>query len=95
MALDERLRRELEEAGRPADPSGVYEELIRLRERRRLVHKVEAGVLAVVVVLGSIGGVYALTRIFGAPPRRRRSRHRPMRTVGSCFRSPSKVKASR
>lgn len=64
MALDERLRRELEEAGRPADPSGVYEELIRRRERRRLVHKVERGALAVVVVLGSIGGVYALTRIF-------------------------------
>jgi WD40-like Beta Propeller Repeat len=67
VALDDRLRRELEQAGRPADPSGVYEELIRRRERRRLVHKVEAGALAVLVVLGSIGGVYALTRIFGGP----------------------------
>jgi Tol biopolymer transport system component len=64
VALDERLRRELERAGRPADPSGVYEELIRRRERRRLVRRVEAGALAVVVVLGSIGGIYALTRIF-------------------------------
>jgi dipeptidyl aminopeptidase/acylaminoacyl peptidase len=64
VALDERLRRELDRAGRPADPSGVYEKLIRRRERRRLVRRVEAGALAVVVVLGSIGGIYALTRIF-------------------------------
>lgn len=65
MALDERLRRELEEGARPADPSGVYEELTRRRERRKLVRKVEAGALAVVVVLGSIGGVYALMQVFG------------------------------
>jgi WD40-like Beta Propeller Repeat len=64
VALDERLRRELDRAGKPADPSGVYEELIRRRERRRLVRRVEAGALAVVVVLGSIGGIYALTKIF-------------------------------
>jgi WD40-like Beta Propeller Repeat len=67
VALDERLRHELEQAGRPADPSGVYEELIRRRERRRLARMVEAGALAVLVVLGSIGGVYALIRIFGGP----------------------------
>ena len=64
MALDERLRRELEESARPADPSGIYEQLIRRRERRRLVRKLEAGALVVVVVLGSIGGLYALTKIF-------------------------------
>jgi Tol biopolymer transport system component len=64
VALDERLRQELERAGRPADPSGVYEELIRKRERRRVIRKVEGGVLAVVVVLGSISGFYALTRVF-------------------------------
>ena len=50
MALDERLKHELERAGRPADPSGVYEDLIRRRERRRIVRKVESGVLAIVVV---------------------------------------------
>jgi WD40 repeat protein len=66
VALDERLQRELEQAGRPGDPSGIYEELIRRRERRRLFHKIEAGTLAVVVVLGSIGGIYALLRIFGS-----------------------------
>jgi WD40-like Beta Propeller Repeat len=65
VALDERLRRELERAGRPADPSGVYEDLIRRRERRRIVHKVESGVLAIAVVAVSVAGVYGLSRVFG------------------------------
>jgi Tol biopolymer transport system component len=64
VAFDERLRRELEGSARPADPSGVYEDLIRRRERRRLLRRVEAAALAVVVVLGSMGTFYALTRIF-------------------------------
>jgi hypothetical protein len=70
VALDERLRRELERAGRPADPSGIYEDLIRRRERRRIVRKVEVSALAVAVTLGSIGAFAALTRIFGGsePP---------------------------
>ena len=65
MALDERLRRELERAGRPADPSGIYEELIRRRERRHIVRKVESGVLAIAVVAVSVAGVYGLSRVFG------------------------------
>lgn len=60
--LDERLRRELERAGRPADPTGVYEHLIRRRERRRIVRRVEAGVLALAVSVGSAVGIWALTR---------------------------------
>ncbi len=64
MALDERLRRELERAARPADPSGVYEDLIRRRERRRVVRKIEGGALALVVVAGCLAGVYALSRVF-------------------------------
>ncbi|HYZ12452.1 MAG TPA: hypothetical protein VFA08_02465 [Actinomycetota bacterium] len=65
MALDERLRRELERAGRPADPSGIYEDLIRRRERRRIVRKVESGVLAIAVVAVSVAGVYGLSHVFG------------------------------
>lgn len=65
MALDERLKHELERAGRPADPSGVYEDLIRRRERRRIVRKVESGVLALAVVAVSVAGVYGLSRVFG------------------------------
>jgi hypothetical protein len=64
MAVDERLRRALEEAGRPADPSGIYEHLIRRRERRRIARRVQSGVVAVVVVAGSIAGFYGLSRVF-------------------------------
>jgi len=64
VALDERLRRELERAARPADPSGVYEELIRRRERRRIARRVEAGGLALVVFAATVGGFFALTRVF-------------------------------
>jgi hypothetical protein len=64
VALDERLRHELQRAARPADPSGVYEHMIRRRERRRIVRKVQRGVLAVAVVTGSIAGAYGLSRLF-------------------------------
>ncbi len=70
MALDERLKHELERAGRPADPSGVYEELIRRRERRRIVRKVESGVLAIAVVAGCVAAVFLLTAVFGGGTRR-------------------------
>jgi hypothetical protein len=64
VALDERLKQELERAGRPADPSGVYEELIRRRERRRIARRAQSALVAVVVLAGSVGGFYALTQIF-------------------------------
>jgi len=64
VALDERLRREIERGGEPADPSGVYEDLIRRRERHRIAHRVEAGALALVVFAATVGGFFALTRIF-------------------------------
>lgn len=64
MALDERLHSELDRAAQPADPSGIYEHLIRRRERRQIARKVQSGLLVVFVLLGSVGGFYALTRIF-------------------------------
>jgi hypothetical protein len=64
--LDDRLRRDLERAARPADPAGVYEELIRRRERKRIAHRIEATALAVAVVAGTIAGTYALSRVFWA-----------------------------
>jgi len=63
VALDERLRRAIDRAGEPADPSGVYEGLIRRRERRLIIRRVQAGVLAVAVVAGCVVGIYALTRV--------------------------------
>jgi hypothetical protein len=64
--LDDRLRRDLERAARPADPASVYEELIRRRERRRIVRRIEATALAVAVVAGTIAGTYGLSRVFRA-----------------------------
>lgn len=64
MALDERLRHELERAARPPDPNGVYEHLIRRRERRRIARRIQAGGLALVVLAGTIGSFLALNRIF-------------------------------
>jgi len=64
VALDERLRRELEEAGRPADPSGVYEELIRRRERRAVARRLRIATLAVFVVAATVAGVIALSTVF-------------------------------
>ena len=64
-ALDERLRQALERSERPADPSGVYEDLIRRRERRRISRKVQAGLLATFVVVGTAAGLFGLSRVFG------------------------------
>jgi hypothetical protein len=50
-------------AGRPADPSGVYEQLIRRHERRVVVRRLERGALAIVVIVGTIL-VYGLSRVF-------------------------------
>jgi Tol biopolymer transport system component len=66
--LDDRLRRDLERATRPADPAGVYEELIRRRERRRISRRIEAGALALVVIAGTVAGVYGLSQVFRAGP---------------------------
>jgi WD40-like Beta Propeller Repeat len=73
--LDERLRDELERAARPADPSGVYEQLIRRHERHQVVHRVRVAALTLVVVVGTAGGVLALARVLapdvaGPPPLR-------------------------
>ncbi len=65
MALDERLRRAFEGAGEPADQSGVYEDLIRRRERRRIRRRVGSGLLALAVVAGTTAGVFGLSKLFG------------------------------
>jgi hypothetical protein len=64
VALDERLRRAFEGAGEPADPSGVYEDVIRRRERRRMARRAKIGVLSIVVLAGSVVGVVILSRAF-------------------------------
>ena len=70
MALDERLRRGLEEAGRPGDPSGVYEDLIRRRERRRIARRATRGILALAVFTGCVVGIVLLSKVFTDSPTR-------------------------
>jgi len=50
--------------GRPADPSGVYEELIRRRERRRMARRLTVGGVSVAVIAACIVGVVILSRVF-------------------------------
>jgi hypothetical protein len=64
VVLDERLRRTFEVAGEPADPSGVYEDLIRRRERRRMARGMTLGVVSVAVVAACIVGIVILSRVF-------------------------------
>ena len=64
MVLDERLGRAFEGAGEPADPSGVYEDLIRRRERRRMARGMTLGVVSIAVVAACIVCVVILTRVF-------------------------------
>jgi hypothetical protein len=63
VALDDRVHRELERAARPADPSGVYEELVRRHERRRLRHRMQAGTLALALFGATIGGFLLLAQL--------------------------------
>jgi hypothetical protein len=67
-SLDERLRHDLQRAARPADPTGVYEELIRRRERRRIARRVGSSAIAIVVLAGTLTGVYVLSKAFRSGP---------------------------
>src|SRR5207247_3926034 len=87
--LDDRLRRDLERAARPADPAGVYEELIRRRERRRIARRIEATALAVAVVAGTIAGTYGLSRVFWADTTTPRGRGSPSVSAPPTSPSPS------
>ena len=62
--FDDRLTKELERAARPAEPTGVFEEIDRRRGRRVAVRRVQTALLATAVFAGSIGGVLVLNRAF-------------------------------
>lgn len=62
--LDDRLTQELERAARPAEPSGVFEQVDRRRARRHVLRRLQAGVLVVVVLAGTAGGFAFLTDAF-------------------------------
>jgi WD40 repeat protein len=62
--LDDRLTTELERTARPADPSGVFERIDQRRAQRASHRRMRMGALAIIVVLGSVGGFLALNRAF-------------------------------
>ena len=64
--IDERMTRELRRLEPPADPAGAYERIVAKRERRRIIRRAQHGVLAFVVVMGTVAGVFGLNRVFRA-----------------------------
>ncbi len=66
--IDERMTRELRRLEPPADPAGAYERVVAKRERRRIIRRAQHGVLAFVVVMGTMAGVFGLNRVFRAGP---------------------------
>lgn len=63
--LDERLRRELQRLSPPGDPSGVVDHVLRKAARRHTRRGAGIALLALSVIAGSVGGFYALSRVFG------------------------------
>jgi Tol biopolymer transport system component len=63
--FEDGLRRELQRLSAPGDPTGVYEQVQGRKIRRRIIRKLEAAALAIIVLGGTTGGGYALTRAFG------------------------------
>jgi TolB protein len=63
--FDDRLTRELEHVGRPEPaPPGLIREVDRRRGRRAFVRRAQAAALAIVVLVGTGGGVVALNHVF-------------------------------
>jgi hypothetical protein len=63
VGVDDRVRRGFEELT-PADPSGAYERIVEKKVRRRILRRAEMGILAIVVVLGSVTSLVVLVRAF-------------------------------
>lgn len=66
--LDDRIRDGLERLARPADGSGIIEDVARRKRRLRVVRRVRTATLALAVVAGSAAGVWGLSRAFMGTP---------------------------
>jgi WD40 repeat protein len=62
--VDEELTRRFHRAERPVRDDGLFEGLARRRRRRRTLQRLQAGALAIVVVVGTVGGFVALREAF-------------------------------
>ena len=68
-SFDDRLTAELEQVARPADPTGVLERVSQRRSRRASLRKVQAGLLAVVVLAATAVGFLFLRDAFDSDKR--------------------------
>jgi WD40 repeat protein len=62
--FDERLRQHLEEVAPPADASGAFDRILEKKIRRRLMRRFQVAGLAFIVVAATVGGTFALARVF-------------------------------
>jgi hypothetical protein len=58
------LRSALERLAPPADPAGAYERIVEKKIRRQIYRRLQAAALTVVVLAGTVGGTFALARVF-------------------------------
>jgi Tol biopolymer transport system component len=65
---DDLLKGALERLAAPADPSGAYEGIVEKKVRRRFLRRAEIAGLVIVVLAGTIGGTFALARVFRSGP---------------------------
>ncbi len=63
--LDERLRHGLKRLSEPVSAGPILESVARRKSRKRLMRRVEAAALVVVVIIGLLTGTYGLLRVFG------------------------------
>jgi hypothetical protein len=77
--FEDRLRRGLERAAQPAEGTGAFESIRARKRHRRMVRKVQASALTVVVLAGTGVGTYGLVRAFGGGTGRREAPVRPRR----------------
>src|SRR2546422_80942 len=68
---EDRLKRALERLAAPADPTGAYERIVEKRVRRHFRRRAEIVGLVMVVLAGTIGGTFALARVFRTSPTHR------------------------
>jgi WD40 repeat protein len=73
--FDDRLKQHLERAAPPADPSGAFDLVLEKKIRRRLMRRLQAAGLAVVVLGATIGGTFALAHVFRGNERTQRPGH--------------------
>jgi Tol biopolymer transport system component len=82
---EDRLKGALERLAAPADPSGAYERIVEKRVRRHFRRRAEIVGLVTVVLAGTVGGTFALARVFRSGPTHRTPAARTVRNGKIAF----------